>query len=445
MATVKGSFRRAVAAHREALGLLQAAHDLLDGRPQEPVYSAPSLVRQAEIVERLRQVSTALTAGWGTAGWELLGSGAPALGQGAPKGCQSLVRLGTGHPVAEAFPVLVPFIGVGHLCIDADARDARVAGLIRGVLLRSLADAPVGSLRVLAVDAATLGATFTPLLELVRADLMTVPAIDLDGLRWALSEAEAHVRTAQTLSAHDRGELIVAIAGFPSGWSRDDMARLAALAHAGRRAGMHLLVAGYPPPVPTGLPAPAALESAVTISVNTEHVRVSDVPGQPFGAQGRGLNCPVQLDPAPPDTLVTAVCRRLAEHAGQVSTVGFSQLVPNELWQESSVERAAHHGRPGRSGAGLLALDDATPHWLVGGRTGSGKTVFLLDVLYGLASRYSPDELALYLLDFKEGVSFTEFTPTAVDPTWMPARPHRRGRVRPGVRRWRCCARCAPR
>jgi hypothetical protein len=57
---------------------------------------------------------------------------------------------------------------------------------------------------------------------------------------------------------------------------------------------------------------------------------------------------------------------------------------------------------------------------LVAGRTGAGKTVFLLDVLYGLASRYSPDELGLYLLDFKEGVSFAEFTPTEVDGSWIP-------------------------
>jgi len=68
----------------------------------------------------------------------------------------------------------------------------------------------------------------------------------------------------------------------------------------------------------------------------------------------------------------------------------------------------------------VLAFDDATPHWLVGGRTGSGKTVFLLDVLYGLATRYSPDELALYLLDFKEGVSFARLAPSPRDPSWLP-------------------------
>ncbi|MEK8110002.1 FtsK/SpoIIIE domain-containing protein [Micromonospora sp. M12] len=44
----------------------------------------------------------------------------------------------------------------------------------------------------------------------------------------------------------------------------------------------------------------------------------------------------------------------------------------------------------------------------------------MLDVLYGLAARYSPAELQLYLLDFKEGVSFTEFVPTGRDPSWLP-------------------------
>ncbi len=57
---------------------------------------------------------------------------------------------------------------------------------------------------------------------------------------------------------------------------------------------------------------------------------------------------------------------------------------------------------------------------MVGGRSGAGKTAFLINVLYGLAARYSPEQLALYLLDFKEGVSFAEFVPTQRDRTWLP-------------------------
>ena len=37
-----------------------------------------------------------------------------------------------------------------------------------------------------------------------------------------------------------------------------------------------------------------------------------------------------------------------------------------------------------------------------------------------LAARYSPAELAFYLLDFKEGVSFARFAPGRRDPSWLP-------------------------
>ena len=67
-----------------------------------------------------------------------------------------------------------------------------------------------------------------------------------------------------------------------------------------------------------------------------------------------------------------------------------------------------------------LQFNDLTPHWMIGGRSGAGKTAFLINVLYGLATRYGPDELTLYLLDFKEGVSFAEFVPTQRDRSWLP-------------------------
>ncbi|MEJ2577778.1 MAG: FtsK/SpoIIIE domain-containing protein, partial [Kineosporiaceae bacterium] len=419
MATVTGSFRRAVAAHREALGLLRIGRGLLDQGPAEPLYRAQSLVRQAEIVTALREVTEALPPGWWTSSWKTLTAKHP-LGEGTPNDIRSLLRIGTAAPVEDYFPVLVPFLGSHHLAVDADARDARVAALIRGVLLRSLAVSPVGALRVLTVDAVTLGATFSPFADLMSGDLMSDPGTDLDALRRVLSEAEEHVRWAQSVPRDDRSTVLLAVAGLPSGWTRDDLSRLASLAHAGPEAGIQLLLAGYPPASPGGASAPT-LENTVTIRVTPEEVRLGNIPTTPLGADG--LNCPVQLDPAPPDHLVGAVCQQLAHRAGQDTRVGFAQLIAPDLWAESSIDGLRTIvGRAGRGGRDpvWLSLDDSTPHWLVGGRTGSGKTVFLLGVLYGLASRYSPDDLALYLLDFKEGVSFTEFTPTEMDPTWIP-------------------------
>lgn len=47
-------------------------------------------------------------------------------------------------------------------------------------------------------------------------------------------------------------------------------------------------------------------------------------------------------------------------------------------------------------------------HALIGGATGSGKSVLLSEIICSLAERYSPEELRFILLDYKEG---TEFAP----------------------------------
>lgn len=52
-----------------------------------------------------------------------------------------------------------------------------------------------------------------------------------------------------------------------------------------------------------------------------------------------------------------------------------------------------------------------TPNALVGGATGQGKTNLLLTMIYSLAVQYGPNELELYLLDFKEGVEFSQLVP----------------------------------
>ena len=56
-----------------------------------------------------------------------------------------------------------------------------------------------------------------------------------------------------------------------------------------------------------------------------------------------------------------------------------------------------------------VAIGNETPHYLIGGTTGSGKSNFLNNLILSACCRYSPKELEVYLLDFKEGVEFTQF------------------------------------
>ena len=67
-----------------------------------------------------------------------------------------------------------------------------------------------------------------------------------------------------------------------------------------------------------------------------------------------------------------------------------------------------------------MTLGDYPPHALIGGPSGTGKTNLIYAWIGALAARYSPAELAFYLLDFKEGVSFARFAPGRRDPSWLP-------------------------
>ena len=410
MARLRVSIERAAALHRQAAATADAAQRSLDRHVPDAV-PPQQLAEQHELAESLRAAAAALAPGW-------LGVPLDATPPSTPLPAMktnadaSFVRVGLAQPLDDArFPVIVPLLGRANLAIDADARDARVVGLLRSLLLRLLASHAPGDLRVKSVDAT--GTVFGPFQALTAAGVLSAPVADRAGLQAVLAEAEEWVRTPSA-----RHTVLLVIASLPQLTEGTDLARIAALAQAGPAARLHLIVAGWPPPPLTAETTQPPLALTTHIALRNPYAVVGDPPGASFGVS-LALNSPLYLDPAPPLETIAAVCGQIAgKLAG--SGVTLAELLPDQPWQESSAEGlAAAVGRAGDITL-TLRLADLTPHWLVGGRSGSGKTAFLTNVLYGLASRYAPTELSLYLLDFKEGVSFTEFVPTAHDPTWIP-------------------------
>lgn len=53
-----------------------------------------------------------------------------------------------------------------------------------------------------------------------------------------------------------------------------------------------------------------------------------------------------------------------------------------------------------------VLINDDTPHYVIGGASGSGKSNLLHNLIISACWRYSPKELQLYLLDFKMGTEF---------------------------------------
>ncbi|MFI9640049.1 FtsK/SpoIIIE domain-containing protein [Micromonospora sp. NPDC051925] len=431
MGRLASAYGQAVAAHRQARQRWTVARTLLDRLTGQPVPE-----RTADLVARLARLADALAA-------------PPALGGPAP------VRIGEASTADGRFPLLLPLGAGRHLAVDSDARDPRVAVLLRVLVLRLLSTAAPGTVRVVGIDPAALGATFMPLRPLRDAGVLGGVATTEAEIGALLDVAEAHARAAQhagpgqlgprqlgpghfgagqagagqvgsgqvgpgqsgtgQVGAGEGGLLLVVAASAPG---PRELARLAALTHAGPSAGVCVLFAGRAVTGPGQ--APPSLGGTTEVRLDERYARIGDPPGQPFSDDGTGLAVPVLLDGDPPAAAVQALADRLGAQLRRDTALHLADLLPERRWTESA--RAGLRTVVGRSGRTpvTLAFDDATPHWLVGGRTGAGKTVFLLDVLYGLAARYPPTALQLWLLDFKEGVSFTEFVPTERDPSFLP-------------------------
>lgn len=102
--------------------------------------------------------------------------------------------------------------------------------------------------------------------------------------------------------------------------------------------------------------------------------------------------------------------------ARTVSWDDVSRVEPDQVWTHDS--RTAISTPLGKGGAGdddititfgVDAEGEPVSHGVVAGQTGSGKSGLLHALICGLALRYSPDELGLYLIDGKSGLEFESY------------------------------------
>jgi predicted RNA-binding protein with RPS1 domain len=133
-----------------------------------------------------------------------------------------------------------------------------------------------------------------------------------------------------------------------------------------------------------------------------------------------GVQFNVQLDQPPSNDLFNQLTAVITEASKtiKVDTVSFADLYPPQFWQDDS-------RREIRAPIGVTGARDRVEFWmgnneeglvassgLLAGKPGAGKSFTLHAIISSLAMKYSPDELEMYLLDFKEGVEFQIY----VDP-----------------------------
>ncbi|WP_308807146.1 FtsK/SpoIIIE domain-containing protein [Actinomyces sp. 594] len=118
----------------------------------------------------------------------------------------------------------------------------------------------------------------------------------------------------------------------------------------------------------------------------------------------------------PPDarSLITTARRVSREVRTQsVAVVPFHDIEPaGESWQHSSAEGITFAiGRYGLASISITLGDEVNQRHnaLITGAVGQGKSNLISVIVHSLCGRYSPEELQLYLLDFKEGVTLQRF------------------------------------
>lgn len=332
-------------------------------------------------------------------------------------------------------------------------RDKRALAhsFIRSLMLRHLASVKPGELQFCIFDPVGLGQSAGDLLDLAEYDASLIGGkvwTSAQDLETRLTDLSAHIETViqkylrtnyQTIDDFNdaAGEIaepyrVLVLFDCPTGMSEESLMKLNSIVENGPRCGVFTIlaldgsirpsygvdpnqitssmsrlnleagfsdiVAGYSMEFafePEGLPEQSAVAKRVIELIGRVSIARTEAPvtfEKTFGLFGsvasRGIN------PELPEAAITT----------NVSD-------PKTWWKGDSTRGLfAPIGQKGARDAAILGLDsgDCSGALLVG-RQGSGKSTLLHTYISGLTTLYGPEELDLYLIDFKEGVEFKAY------------------------------------
>ena len=341
------------------------------------------------------------------------------------------IRVGTaqwyhsGPGVELDVPELAEFLGKGPLLVPG-------ADWVAPLLLRLAWAMPQGHLEIVALDQDRAGQNILPVNDLSDVPGLLKVVTGPDGLQDALGDLEAHMGTLATryfkhgisdwASYNARHPLhplpckvlaVCSMAGFDTWMSLGG--QLKRILENGARHGIFAIL------------CQDALDSAESRTKDA----LKGVEFQKTGVPVQGLYRRLKENSFPPEMpegagrLMTGIVEAAKKRAERPAK-GFGELFAGTpMWSGKSADGLSAvigwdaEGRPvhfkldtgGEGGAGV--------HALVGGPTGSGKTVLLHALIHSLAHAYGPDELQFYLFDFKNGVGVRRYADEE-GRVWLP-------------------------
>lgn len=361
--------------------------------------------------------------GWNDARW---GRWTPTTAMAA------IARVGTLviHKDLPTIPAFVVCPGGQNIVFKASgAGKESAASAIKALMARLLATNAPGSIRFTLIDPDSAGrhvATFTRLKDLDEDLVGSKVWIKEREITGQLDDVEAQM--ADTIQRLDDKTLveynakaevplpyhIIVVMGFPSEFSTDAVKTLMNIAVKGMPVGFSVvMMQDIEQPFPYNANTKPLEDSSKFITFTWDGTR--------FVWQDNDFKtCRLNFDVPPAADLFNRIVQEVGTQSGTASRiiVPFDRYVPVQWWdeknrtdQELSVELGlrAKLSTDNTSQPLVFTLNSRTEvGTLVAGQAGSGKTNMMLVMIMGLALKYSPDELELYIVDLKE-VGFTPY------------------------------------
>lgn len=341
-----------------------------------------------------------------------------------PQGVPTDARLRDGLPASFAFPALMRFPERANLVIETPGEGRQAAGaVLQAAMLRILTSLPPGQVRFTIIDPVGIGRSFGAFMHLADFDPALVTQqvwTDARQIEERLADLAAHMeRVTQKYLRNEYATIeeynavaeevaepyrVLVIADFPTHFDEKALARLAGIVANGVPCGVLVFAAVVQDrPLPAGVTMDELRRDAVNLVWDQGRLVWRD---PDFG------RFPLALDPVPAPEFTNRLIQRAgaSARAAKRVEVPFEFIAPaqHEWWtQDSRAGIDVPLGKAGATKRQNLTLGQGTSqHVLLAGRTGSGKSTLLHALITNLALNYSPDEVELYLIDFKKGVEF---------------------------------------
>lgn len=324
-------------------------------------------------------------------------------------------------------PALLGFPVTSSLLLETPEEGRKTAvRAIEGILQRIWLGLPPGRSRCTIIDPVGRGENFSAAMHLADHDPNLVNAkiwteiqdiervlADLTGVMEMILQKFLRNQYSTLAEYNEQaGEVaepfrFLCIANFPVNFTPDSAQRVISLASNGARCGIYtFLMLDTRYPLPHGIKL-EDLEAACTTLVYSDgrYVLQDDL----FGKYQ------IQLEQPSAEELATPLYLEAGKRAVKALRVEvpFTLITPKQpdWWQQDSASGVdVPVGKAGARRLQHLMLGKGTSqHVLVAGKTGSGKSTLLHVLIMQLAVRYSPDEIQMYLIDFKKGVEFKTY------------------------------------